>query len=228
LGTPVTVNVTATLISKGSSGTTWQYIVTSPDSTTGSATGGVGTNTFIADGTLQFDNNGSLFNSTTPTVTIDRSGTGATPTLQFTMGFNKLTALAGTNSVLNLDTADGSAQGVLNSFSIQNDGTVVGGFSNGQKRDLAQVVLATFRNNQGLVNQGNNSYTPGPNSGLPAISAPGSSSAGTLIAGALELSNVDLSTEFVNLISASTGFSASSRIITTSNQLLQDLLQSTR
>jgi flagellar hook protein FlgE len=92
-------------------------------------------------------------------------------------------------------------------------------------RNLGQVAIATFSNDQGLIAQGNNDYAPGPNSGTPVISTPGSGKAGTIVAGALELSNVDLSSQFVDLISASTGFSSASKVITTSDQMLQSLLQ---
>jgi flagellar hook protein FlgE len=228
LGNHLTLNVTAVLTSRTSSGTAWQYYATSPDGTAGLTTGGLGTQSFVGSGTLNFDNFGNLVNSTTPSLTLNRANTGAVPTLTFTLGFTNTQAFSGGNTQLTVADSDGSLKGTLTGFSIQNDGTVDGAFSNGLHRTLGQVALATFQNNQGLVDAGNNTFVPGANSGLPAISAPGQFSTGTIVAGTLELSNVDLSQEFVNLISASTGFSASSRIITTSNQLLQELLQSAR
>jgi flagellar hook protein FlgE len=130
--------------------------------------------------------------------------------------------------VLQESTNDGSQPGTLTTFSIGTNGIISGTFSNGQSRTLGQIALATFRNNEGLVDAGNNTYTEGPNSGNAIITTPQQLSAGSVVAGALELSNVDLSSEFVELISASTGFSASSRVITTSDQLLQELLQAGR
>ena len=144
------------------------------------------------------------------------------------MDFSSISGFKDNASTMAALPANGSKKGVLTSYNIGEDGTIVGSFSNSIKRTLGQVAMATFRNNQGLVDKGNNSYAEGGNSGTAVISAPGQLGAGTIVAGALELSNVDLSTEFVNLISASTGFSASSRIISTSNTLLQELLQSTR
>ena len=127
-------------------------------------------------------------------------------------------------------TADGAIPGVLKTFSIGPDGLISGlPFSQRTRlRTVGQVVLATFQNNEGLVDQGGNTYVAGPNSGNAIITAPGALSAGKITSGSLEGSNVDLSTEFVKLIAASTAFSASSRVITSSNQLLQDLLSAAR
>ena len=146
----------------------------------------------------------------------------------FDLTFNNINALSGTSSQLAVTAQDGSSKGILNNFTINDDGTIVGFFDNGVRRNLGQLALATFRNNQGLMDIGNNNYVPSSNSGVPVIAAPGQFSAGKIVASALELSNVDLSQEFVNLISASSGFSASSRVISTSNQLLQELLAAAR
>lgn len=232
LGSPVDVNVNLSMVSRDSTGTDWQYIVTSPDSTTGQATGGVGTNTFISSGSMHFDNNGKLVGGVpSPTITIDRSNTGASPLLQFGMGFTAIKSLSGGDSGASgvyVSTVNGSEKGTLTNFTIAENGTIIGSFDKGAQRNLGQVVLATFANNQGLLDNGNNTFVPGASSGLANISTPGQLAAGTIVNNSLELSNVDLSKEFVNLISASTGFSASSRVITTSNQLLQELLQSAR
>ena len=101
---------------------------------------------------------------------------------------------------------------------------IVGAFTNGLTRPLGQVALATFSNNDGLVEVGSNMFTTGPNSGTPQVTSPQTLGAGRIIGGALELSNVDLSQEFINLILASTGYSAASRVITTTDQLMQQLL----
>ena len=94
-------------------------------------------------------------------------------------------------------------------------------------RSLGQVAVASFGNPDGLDNIGGNVYGPrGANSGTAAISAPQQLGTGAIRSGSLELSNVDLSTQFTNLIIASTGFSASSKVISTSDQLIQELLNS--
>ena len=89
-------------------------------------------------------------------------------------------------------------------------------------------AVATFANNQGLIDRGGNQYISGSNSGVPIVAAPQELGAGQVRSGALEQSNVDLSKEFVNLIISSTGFSAASRVITTSDQLITELLNSSR
>ncbi len=95
-------------------------------------------------------------------------------------------------------------------------------------KTLGQVVLANFDNDDGLINDGGNLYQTGPNSGTPLIGAATQNGTGTVQSGALEESNVDLSSEFINLIMASTGFSASSKVISTSDELLTDLLNTQR
>ena len=224
LGTPVRVNVVASLMERTASGATWQYYATSPD---GTATDAL-TQTAVGSGTLTFDTSGRLTSSTTTGVTIDRTNTGATPNLTFNLDFSDISGLTDSGSSLATALQDGSAKGVLNNYSIGQDGIIQGNFSNGLTRTLGQVALATFRNNEGLVDKGNNSFAEGANSGVAVVCAPGDFSSGRVVAGALELSNVDLSAEFVQLISASSGFSASSRIISTSNQLLQELLSASR
>ena len=223
LGTPVTTNVTVSLMSKTpSGGTVWQYYATSPDSAPN------GAQTAVGMGTITFDSSGNFVSATPNTITIDRTGSGASPSLTFPLDFSKVSALTDTQGSVINGQADGSAKGTLTTYSIDQDGIIKGSFSNGLTRTLGQVALATFRNNQGLVDEGNNLFQEGPNSGTAVITAPGALSAGTIASGALELSNVDLSSEFVKLISASTGFSASSRVITTSDQLLQELLSAAR
>jgi flagellar hook protein FlgE len=123
---------------------------------------------------------------------------------------------------------DGKKIGTLTSFSIGANGEVTGTYDNGLQERLAQIALANFDNPQGLVDRGGNLYIQGGNSGVPKITAPLQLSAGGVRSGTLELSNVDLSEEFVNLIISSTGFSAASRVISTSDQLLTELLNTSR
>lgn len=224
LGTPLTVNLVSSLVEKTSTGSVWRYYATSPD---GSATGAA-TQTVVGTGTLTFDTQGRLVSTSSPTVTIDRSNTGANPNFTFDLNFSGVSALTDSKSEWATNKVDGSIKGTLTKYSIEQTGLVTGTFDNGLTRTLGQVALATFKNNQGLVDKGSNLFEEGPNSGTAVISAPGDFTAGRIVSGALELSNVDLSSEFVQLISASTGFSASSRVITTSNQLLQELLNAAR
>jgi flagellar hook protein FlgE len=122
-------------------------------------------------------------------------------------------------------TGGGSAMGTLQSFSLGDDGSITGVYSNGQRQLIGQLALATFANPAGLTKAGNSSYRVGDNSGDPQVGIAGSGGRGTLTAGALEMSNVDLSQEFTGLIIAQRGFQANSKVITTSDQILQDLVQ---
>ena len=122
-------------------------------------------------------------------------------------------------------TGAGSALGTLQSFSLGNDGTITGVYSNGLRKSIGQLAIANFVNPSGLAKAGNSSYVVGDNSGTAAIGVAGSGGRGTLQAGALEMSNVDLSQEFTGLIIAQRGFQANSKVITTSDQILQDLVQ---
>jgi len=119
---------------------------------------------------------------------------------------------------------DGYGMGYLQSFNIDGSGEITGIFSNGQKRAVGQLALATFTNPGGLEKIGSNNYAVSNNSGSARVAAAGDEDKGTIRAGALEMSNVDLSEEFTNMIVTQRGFQANSRVITTSDQMLQELL----
>src|SRR5690606_1529965 len=102
----------------------------------------------------------------------------------------------------------------LEDFTISEDGTITGIFSNSLLRTLGRIPLAMFANNEGLQEMGGNLYRPTVNSGIATMVSATTGGSGKIVGRALELSNVELSDEFVNLISASTGFSASSRVVT--------------
>lgn len=119
---------------------------------------------------------------------------------------------------------DGYGMGYLQAFNIDGKGAITGIFSNGQKRMMGQVALATFTNPGGLEKNGENYYRESNNSGNARISAASTEDKGTIRAGALEMSNVDLSEEFTDMIVTQRGFQANSKVITTSDQMLQELL----
>ena len=135
---------------------------------------------------------------------------------------SKLTGFAGLPTV-SVSGQNGRAAGTLKSYTLSKDGTLVGSFSNGASQAIGRVVLATFSNPGGLEKAGSSGYKSTFNSGNATIGTPGSGSLGSLQAGALEMSNVDLSQEFTNLIVAQRGFQANARIITTSDEVLQEL-----
>lgn len=112
----------------------------------------------------------------------------------------------------------------LTSYTFGSDGTLRGVFSDGIQRDMARLASADFANVMGLEKIGESAYRASANSGLPQLGVPGEGGRGTMIQGALEMSNVDLAAEFTNLILAQRGFQASSRVITTSDQVLEDLV----
>ena len=136
-----------------------------------------------------------------------------------------LTALTGQAglSTATISSQDGSTAGSLQSFTLGKDGTLVGLFSNGSQTAIARIALATFTNPGGLEKSGSSAYRATFNSGQAALGAPGDGGLGSLSGGTLEMSNVDLSQEFTNLIVAQRGFQANARIITTSDEVLQEL-----
>jgi len=119
---------------------------------------------------------------------------------------------------------DGASSGTLQQFQIGTDGAVLGIFNNGQKLVVARLALSSFNNPPGLEKMGNTLYRSTFNSGIAQVGPPGSGGRGLLLGGSLEMSNVDLAQEFTNLIIAQRGFQANSRVITTSDQMLQDLV----
>lgn len=220
LGTPITVGVTAVFESSSNTGNTWRFYAESADDTDPAIN--------LQSGTLTFDSTGKLIDAQGTTVPIDRQATGAKTPMNVKLDFSEMTSLTSRDSELVMTRQDGNAIGTLNDFSIGTDGKITGSFTNGQTRTLGQVAIATFANPLGLQDEGNNMYSTGVNSGQAVVSAPDTLGAGSIRGGALEQSNVDLSQEFINMIVASTGFSAASRVITTSDQLITELLNSSR
>jgi flagellar hook protein FlgE len=220
LGNPLTVNLVTVLTSKDANGTQWDFYATAEDDTD--------LNTFLGTGTANFDTEGQFITLDGSTLNLDRTGTGAdnplSINLAFTDPFGSVTALVDQSTELRTLSQDGFPIGSLEDFDISLDGTITGSFTNGLRRTLGRVPIATFANNNGLRQVGGSMYEAENNSGDPAIVTAGNAGAGSVVSRALELSNVELSEEFVNLITASTGFSASSRIITTSDELIQELL----
>jgi len=218
LGNPVNVDMTFVLESKNN-GTSWRFFAESANDSDSSP--------FIGTGTITFDTQGNYVSSTGTDLTIDRAQAGSVTPLAFSVDFTQLksltTGLPGESNAA-VQSYNGCTAGTLNDFDVGSDGTILGSFSNGLNRPLGQIVIANFSNPQGLISEGNNNFRTGPDSGEPSVTTPGSLGAGTLAGGSLELSNVDLTKEFVNMISATTAFSASGKVITTSNQMLSELL----
>lgn len=159
-------------------------------------------------------------------ITVDGLTNGAEE-FAFNVDFGKLTQFAN-ESDASAVSYEGYKQGSLLDFAVDSNGVITGYFTNGQMRPIGQVALANFKNPAGLEKTGNNLYRNTPNSGEPMIGNPGTGGRGALNPGALEMSNVDLSREFTNMITTQRGFQANSRIITTSDEMLQEVVNMKR
>lgn len=134
-----------------------------------------------------------------------------------------VTQFGGANTIAATE-QNGSEAGTLQSFGVSSDGTVMGVYSNGLSQAIGQVAVAGFANPQGLEKAGNSTFRAGFNAGNVQIGTAGTGGRGSLTGGALEMSNVDLSQEFTSLIVAQRGFQANSRVITASDEVLQDVV----
>jgi flagellar hook protein FlgE len=141
----------------------------------------------------------------------------------FTFDVHDLTQYSGLTEA-RVSNSDGSGAGILSSYTVSNTGQIVGVFSNGLKETLGQVALANFNNVNGLEKVGDSMFRNTVNSGLAQIGPAGTGGLGMITSGALEMSNVDLAQEFTNLVIAQRGFQANSRVITTSDEILQELV----
>jgi flagellar hook protein FlgE len=141
----------------------------------------------------------------------------------FTFDIHDCTQYSG-NTEARVSNSDGSGAGILSSYTVSNTGQIVGVFSNGLKQTLGQLALANFNNVNGLEKIGDSMFRSTVNSGLAQVGPAGSGGLGLITSGALEMSNVDLAQEFTNLVIAQRGFQANSRIITTSDEILQELV----
>ncbi|MBU9310598.1 flagellar hook protein FlgE [Burkholderia multivorans] len=185
-------------------------------------------------GTIQFDSSGAISSTTTgspatPTAalgqfqfTVPNTDGSATPQT-LTLDLTGTTQYGGKDGVNNL-AQDGYASGTLTTFTIGTDGKLTGNYSNGQTAVLGQIALANFNNPNGLVNIGGNQYAETAASGVPQISVPGSTNHGTLQGSALENSNVDLTSQLVNLITAQRNYQANAQTIKTQQTVDQTLI----
>jgi flagellar hook protein FlgE len=176
------------------------------------------------DGTTTLDTGELDFKDGKP---VDTGGAAIkTMTLgSYTVDVGDMTSYAGLSDARVFDT-DGQTAGALTSlsYSVNNTGQILGVYSNGLKEVLGTVAMATFKNVNGLEKTGDSDFRSSVNSGYAQVGVPGSAGMGSVVSGALEMSNVDLASEFTNLVIAQRGFQANSRVITTSDELLQELV----
>lgn len=207
-------------------GGNWEWHATTDGA--GLTGGTAGTATEIASGTMTFNTDGSLqsqattassanFLNATPGQVINfnfgddiaSGGTGRAGTTQY----------AATSSVSATD-INGRASGKLTDVAVNSDGSITGTFDNGDSAKIAQVAIASFQNEEGLTRSGNNLYAESADSGQPLVDVAGSGNRGSIAAGSLESSNVDLSNELVTLIAYQRAFEANSKTVTTADQML--------
>lgn len=206
---------------------TWDYSATLP---AGDYTGAATNNT----GTLTFDSSGNL---TAPTGSVTGISFAGLPNGASDLSFNWNLDDASGNPTISQTTAasagtaskqDGFISGVYNGFSVDSSGIITANFSNGQKQTVGQVAVATVANNEGLTVTGNNNYMTTAASGQANVGTAGTGSRGTITDSALELSNVDISSEFADLIVAQRAFEANSKTVTTFDTVTQDTLSMIR
>ncbi len=176
-------------------------------------------------GALNFKTDGSIDTATTtlPMTVSAPIGGGATSPLTVAMDFTGTTQF-GTAFGVNDLTQNGYTAGKLSGFNVSPDGVILGRYSNGQTLAQGQIALASFTNPQGLAPLGGNQWAESSASGLPKVGTPQSSTLGSLQAGAVEESNVDLTQELVNMITAQRVYQANAQTVKTEDQLLQTIV----
>ena len=188
----------------------------------------------IGTGTIRFNDKGSLIEEETEFSEVNFLGGAAVgQVIDFDFGKNMgeeggngvgaTTAIAA-KSITNFHTQDGFEAGNIKSLKIELDGKIKGIYTNGLVRDIGAVALATFENQDGLMKSGRNQFFSTIDSGPPKIGAAQSGTRGSIFASSLEESNVDLASEFVNMIMTQRGFQANSRSITTTDSMYEEVL----
>jgi flagellar hook protein FlgE len=198
---------------KSATAGTWDVTGTSAD----------GTVTFTGTPQVSFDTNGLPTGTSLPIQLALTNPNGALGALAMDVQLNNVTQLARDSSAA-LVSQDGLAPGSLTGVTINNDGSILGSYSNGLSDTVGQLFMANFTNPGGLESAGTSLYKSTTNSGNPVYGKPASNGLGGVHSGELESSNVDLAQEFADMIVTQRGFQASSRVVTASDQMLQELM----
>ena len=217
-----TLKVKFTNISSSSDQDVWRWETTVDDGTITPSAGNTGFVKFSADGSLM------LFETSDDSpLTFEPGGGSETVTIDLNMGevgdFGGVTQFS-SSSTLSINDQDGYEMGSMYDISFDETGKVVGYYTNGTIINIAQIAVATFQNPSGLESQGENVYTTGANTGAITRGWAGETIKVEITPGALELSNVDLTKEFTSMIIAQRAFQASSKLITTSDTLLETIV----
>jgi flagellar hook protein FlgE len=178
--------------------------------------------TISGTSTVAFNGSGMVATGGTLALSITYPAGGPASPQAVALDMSQVTQLASTSSLSS--NTDGSSAGTLTTFTVGQAGDITGVYSNGYKQPLGQIALASFQNPSGLMKAGGNLFQSSPNSGVANIGTPNSAGRGQIATGFLEGSNVDLAQQFTNMIMAERGFQANSRVITTSDEILQDLV----
>lgn len=171
---------------------------------------------------LVFNSSGALTSGGSQNLSLTIGGGAVTPQA-VTVNFSGMTQHGSPSALLD-QFQNGYGAGSLEKISVDSQGQIVAQFTNGQTRVLAQIVLSRFMNTQGLVRVGDNLFAESSDSGAPLTGASNTNGLGRVVSGALEQSNVDLGKEFVDMIIMQRAFQANSRAITTSDEMLQELV----
>jgi len=177
-------------------------------------------------GSVEFDAKGHIINGASQTVTFTPPGSGA-PDMTVTIDLSRITQLA-TGSTVEPIAQNGYPPGTLEQLTVSPDGVINGVFSNGLNLPIARVALAVFNNPSGLERAGNNLFRESANSGVANIGTAQTGGRGSISSGYLEMSNADIGSEFTNLIVTQRGFQANTRIVSTVDEMMQDVLQMKR
>jgi len=224
IGEAIPLSITFTKLGTGNA---WTYTASIPPSM-GTATG---------SGTIEFDADGNVgtFDSSTTfsdkSFFIDLPGTGGadftvtwdvwdSATSGPTTDLTGYAAASDTNALFQ----DGYSPGAIQTISVDQDGQIIGLFTNGQTRTLGQVLLADFVSPYGLTKMGRSLYAESANSGQPTVGSPNTGGRGRIASNSLEMSNVDMASEFVKMITTQRAYQANAKVITTSDELLSELM----
>ena len=222
LGIAHSVKVTFT---KTATANEWTWQASSDASDTGidvtqtAASAGPPAVAAVGNGTLSFTS-GGVYSASTGSLafTFPDGATATTPAIDM----SAMSQFSGTSQPTGQ--TDGFTSGTLTTFAVGNAGEISGVYSNGQTQVLGQIALASFLNSAGLLRAGANNFSATSASGAANIGTSGTGGRGSVTTGALEMSNVDLATQFTGMITAERGFQANSRVITTSDEMLQELV----
>ncbi len=233
LGTVSGSGSTTTWGGSGNTNTAWAWDARLSDGTPVTLTNASGTAVSSTTGVIEFNSsgkptgnftlsNGSLTQANAPTGISFSTSDGSNP-VSSQIDLTQISDLAGSASA-SITSQNGNAEGTIQSYAINDSGQIIGTFSNGLTDTLGQVALANFNNPAGLNAIGSSLYSESANSGTPQVGTASTGGRGSLVAGALEMSNVSLANEFSNMIVAERSFQANSKVITTSDTMIQDLV----